>query len=563
MSVAPPTDSTNAHRALETGTNAPVVCGTSVVASPEATDSKPDLEPRAYARTMRRILVVLVGVGVAIRIARLVIPSPIWGDEAMLALNFIDRDYEGLTHCLDNGQVAPILFLWAERFILVTLGSSDWAMRLVPFLTSVGGVFLFWDFARRTVSPTAATLAVGMMAVSVWPVSMAATAKPYACDLFWSAMLLALAARWHQRPERLWPLVGLVAAVPFALGSSYPVVFVAGAVSVYLLPVAWRARRPVQALFLSYNLAMLAAFATTYLVVGRAQIDPAASTTGSFMRWYWRYGFLPEYVWQWPLWFLQANTGRMFAYPLGDSNGGSTATTLLCMMGVWWCWRNGSRPLLVVCLVPFALNLVATALGKYPYAGCCRLSQHVAPAICLLAGVGWAYVLELYAPRRTDRLGLVRWAVGFLIVFGTVELVHRCVKVDHDQISRFSAHLHNELNEELQPGDRIVVRDLAACDATTQWYLKRFGDRVVDLHAGEPLPTAERLWIITTAANKSPEGSHQKFVESAKGWQLVETFSFTVRPNLADGQDVWWYTSMTCLVHPGDTRPPPRLNVVP
>jgi hypothetical protein len=43
----------------------------------------------------------------------------------------------------------------------------------------------------------------------------------------------------------------------------------------------------------------------------------------------------------------------------------------------------------------------------------------------------------------------------------------------------------------------------------------------------------------------------------------VETFSFTVRPNLADGQDVWWYTAMTCLVRPGDTRPPPRLNVVP
>jgi hypothetical protein len=512
---------------------------------------------------MRRILVVLVGVGVAIRIVRLVIPSPIWGDEAMLALNFIDRDYAGLTRCLSNAQVAPILFLWCERFVLINVGTADWAMRLIPFLTSVGGVFLFWDFARRTVSPTAATLAVGIMAVSVWPVSMAATVKPYSGDLFWSAMLLALAARWYQRPERLWPLVGLVVAIPFALGSSYPVVFVAGAVSLYLLPVAWRARRPAQALFVSYNLAMLAAFVVTYLVVGRAQIDPDSGTTGSFMRWYWRNGFFPESVWQWPLWFLQANTGRMFAYPLGDSNGGSTATTLLFLMGVWLCWRNESRSLLIVCLVPFALNLVAAALGKYPYGGCCRLSQHLAPAVCLLAGVGWAYVLEWYAPRRADRLGLVRLAAGFLIVFGTVELVHRCVKVDHDQISRFGAHLHNELNEELQPGDRIVVRDMAASDATTQWYLKRFGDRVIDLHPEESLPSAERLWVISTAANKSPLGSHQKFVEAAKGWQPVETFSFTVRPNLADGQDVWWYTAMTCLVRPGDTRPPPRLNVVP
>ncbi len=563
MSVAPSADSTNAHRALESRTNAPVVRSISVVTSPEATDIKPDLEPRAYARTLRRILVVLVGVGVAIRIARLVIPSPIWGDEAMLALNFIDRDYAGLTQCLDNAQVAPILFLWGERFVLINLGTAEWAMRLIPFLMSVGGVFLFWDFARRTVSPTATTLAVGIMAVSVWPVSMAATVKPYASDLFWSAMLLVLAVRWYQRPERLWPLIALVAAVPFALGSSYPVVFVAGAVSLYLLPVAWRAGRPAQALFLSYNLAMLATFAATYLVVGQAQIDPDAGTTGSFMRWYWRNGFFPDSVWQWPLWFLQANTGRMFAYPLGDSNGGSTATTLLFLMGVWLSWRNENRSLLIVCLVPFALNLVAAALGKYPYGGCCRLSQHLAPAVCLLAGVGWASVLERCAPRRADRLGLVRWAAGLLIVLGTVELVHRCIKVDHDQISRFGAHLHNELKEELQPGDRIVVRNMAACDATTQWYLKRFGDRVIDLHPGDALPPAERLWVISTAANQSPQDSHQKFVESAKGWQPVETFSFTVRPDPADGQDVWWYTAMTCLAHPGDTRPPPRLNVVP
>lgn len=540
----------------------------SVVTLATSVNAAADLEPRAFARTLRRILGILIGVGVAIRIVRLIIPSPIWGDEAMLALNFIDRDYASLTNCLSNGQVAPIVFLWAERFVVVTLGSADWALRLVPFLCSIGGLFLFWDFARRTVSPTAATLAVGIMAVSVWPVSMAATVKPYAGDLFWSALLLALAARWHQRPERLRPLIGLVVAVPFALGSSYPAVFVAGGVSLYLLSTAWGARRSAQALFLSYNLAMFATFAATYLVVGRAQIDPNAGTTGSYMLWYWRNGFPPESVWQWPLWFLQANTGRMFAYPLGDANGGSTATTLLCLIGAWWCWRNGSRQLLVICLVPFALNLMAAIMGKYPYAGCCRLSQHLAPAICLLTGLGWAYILELYAPRRTDRLKLVQWAAGFLIVLGMVGLVHRCVKADHDPISRFGAHLYYELEEELQPGDRIVVQDMAACDVSTQWYLKRLGNQVIDYHPGEAFPIAEpgsgqRIWLITTLPNQSPRESQQRFVAAAKGWQPLETIIFTVRPDANDGLNVWWNTAVTCLVSPGDTRSPPRLNVVP
>jgi hypothetical protein len=528
-----------------------------------STINQTDLEPRAYARTMRRILVLLIGVGVAIRIVRLIIPSPIWGDEAMLALNFQERDYAGLTQYLDYAQVAPVLFLWAERFVLVNIGPEDWAIRLVPFLASIGGLFFFWDFARRTVTPTAAAIAVGLMAMSVWPVSMAATVKPYAGDLFWSALLLSLAARWHQRPERLWPLILLAATVPIALGSSYPAVFVAGGVSLYLLPVAWRAKRSWQVWFVLYNLAMLASFAAIFATVGRSQVDPAKGTTGAFMRTYWSNGFPPESASDWPLWLLETNTGRMFAYPFGDARGGSSATTLLFIAGMWWCWRNGSRPLLIVCLVPFALNLAAAILGKYPYAGCCRLSQHLAPAICLLAGVGWAYALERYAPLRTDRLRHMQRIAGLLLVIGIVGLVYRCVKIDHDPYARYSSHLYNELSLEIQQGDRILVRNLGSVDANLQWYIKRFGDRVTDLRDGESIPPAERLWVVTWSVGRAPRESHQRLIDAAKGWNEQETFTYIIRPDTANRDTIWQYVLITCLIRPGDARPAALLNVSP
>ena len=44
-----------------------------------------DLEPRGYARAVRRLMLFLAAIGIAIRVARAFIPSPIWGDEAMLA----------------------------------------------------------------------------------------------------------------------------------------------------------------------------------------------------------------------------------------------------------------------------------------------------------------------------------------------------------------------------------------------------------------------------------------------------------------------------------------------
>lgn len=527
------------------------------------TTTASDLEPRTYARAVRRVLVLLVAVGVAVRIARWLIPAAIWGDEAMLALNFY-RDYAGLTKHLDNGQVAPVLFLWAERFVMVTLGTAEWSLRLVPLLASLGGLFLFWDFAKRTVPPTAATMAVGLLAVSTWPVSMAATLKPYAGDLFWSSLLVALAARWHRRPERLAPLAGLAIAVPLALAGSYPSVFVAGAVSLYLLPVAWRASLAAKSLFVVYNLAMFIAFGATYLLVGQSQIDPAAGQTGDYMRWYWRNGFPPETVWQVPLWLLETHTGRAFAYPAGDSNGGSALTTLLVLVGIGWCWRNGSRPLLVLCLTPFALNFVAALLGKYPYAGCCRLSQHFAPAICLLAGTGLAALLERWAPQRTDRLVLVRWVAGVLVVFAVVSLMLRCLNPDRDSVSRLSRKLFVELNTVIEPGDRIVVVADPRTDVTMRWYLGRFGDRVTWLKPGDPLPEAERLWIVTTHADTADRAGHARWIRSHRGWQASETMWYASRPDdYRHNKGVWWHCGVTCLRKADDTRPAPHLNAMP
>src|SRR5262249_8731313 len=145
-----------------------------------------------------------------------------------------------------------------------------------------------------------------------------------------------------------------------------------------------------------------------YLSVGREQLDPAAGTVDRFMRDYWRDGFPPSDLWSVPAWFVTISSGRLMAFPIGDANGGSTLTLLPFRAAAWALVRRRRRQLRGLCLVPFALNLVAAALHRYPYAGCCRLSQHLAPAICLLAGTGLARVLR-FAARSTAGRG---WGLG-------------------------------------------------------------------------------------------------------------------------------------------------------
>jgi hypothetical protein len=528
------------------------------------TTAEADLTPRDYSRAVRRISLWLLALGVVLRIARYLLPSPIWGDEAMLAINIIDRDYRGLTQYLEHAQVAPVLFLWAERFALTLLGSQEWAMRFFPLLAGLGGLIFFWEFARRSVSPLAAGIGVGLLGVSIWPVSLASTLKPYSADLFWSALLLHLAVKWHRRPERLRPLVGLLLAVPFALAGSYPTVFVAGGISLYLLPIAWRAGNGIRLLFGLYNLAMVGTFGLIFLTVGQSQVDPNLGPTGEFMRNYWRNGFPPGSLWELPLWLLDAHTGRMFAYPAGDSHGGSTLTAILFFIGVVWCWRNGHRPLLLVCLAPFGLTMLAAVMGKYPYAGCCRLTQHLAPAICLLTGVGIAAIIEKYAPRRSDRLLALRWCAGVFLLFGMGMQIQKCIQPDRDRICRFSKNFHRELAWHIGPNDRLVVLDTIGLDATTKWYLKRFGEQVRWQPADPDLSSeTQRVWVVTMWPGPTVRDRHEKYVASLKPWQAGDTLWYVIRPEKDDPDQIYWSTGVTCLRRPGDERQFPMLNTLP
>src|SRR5262249_48237618 len=205
--------------------------------------------------------------------------------EAYVCLNFLDRDLLGLTQPLRYVQVAPILFLWIEWTACHLLGGSELALRLLPFLTGVAALLLFVPLARRMLDPLAATLAVGLLAVSYSPVRHSCEIKPYALDLLLAVALLLAAWSWLRRPERVAPLIVLTLLTPVALALSYPSLFLAGAVSLVLLPAVWR--QPgwaVRVLYLAYNGMIAGSFVVLYGIVGREQYG----STGGAGHWYWQ-----------------------------------------------------------------------------------------------------------------------------------------------------------------------------------------------------------------------------------------------------------------------------------
>ncbi|QDV36565.1 ArnT family glycosyltransferase [Tautonia plasticadhaerens] len=393
-----------------------------------APPGSPDADPRDR---LARWALGFVALGVVLRLVRFLLRYPLWHDEAFIAVNFIDRGYRGLAQPLDYLQVCPILFLWVELTIVKLLGFNEWSLRLFPTLCAVGGLVLFDRLARRTVSGWAYPIAVGIMAVAYSPIRHGNEVKSYATDLLAATALLLLASRWLEEPGRSRWLWWLAAAVPFALAGSLTAVFVVGAVGLAMVPGVWRARRP--AVWAAYG-AFGVASAATFLLLYRFHLATARSEwlRLEYLLPYWAGSFPPfeDGAIATIFWLLRIHAGNMLSYPVGGDDGASGLTLLCVVVGLAFLARSGRWAFAALLALPFALNLVAAGVHRYPYGGEARIAQHLAPSACLLAGIGAARLIDRVRSRaRADRLR--RLAIGGLLLVGVGNLTQAVVSPHH------------------------------------------------------------------------------------------------------------------------------------
>ncbi len=370
--------------------------------------------------------------GLLWRIVRYAMGFPIWGDEAFIAVNFITRDFAGMIRPLDYGQIAPLAFMWVELAITRVLGLSEWALRLLPFAVGVASLLLFWRFVRDTLPRRPALLALGIFAAGFYIVRHSGEVKPYETDLLVALGLTMLGWSVFNRPQSFGRWIVLIALAAAAPWCSYPSVFAGGAVGFLLTWLLIRASlRPsapqcergtvgrknpsppalgpnpeskiqnpesiARAVFLgwsAYGVVLLGSFAAMYFAYAQPHAVAAAHLTEISM---WAQAFPPLMEPAKLLtWLLGIHTGLMFAHPYGGTAPGSIVTFVLFVIGAAQLTRT-NRPLLLLLLGPLPLAFVAAAFKAYPYGGSARTMLYFAPAICLLAGLGWYTMLSVGA----------------------------------------------------------------------------------------------------------------------------------------------------------------------
>ncbi len=347
-----------------------------------------------------RLVWACIALAIAARAVRFLLRFPLWEDECFLAANFIDRGYSDLLEPLNYHQVAPLAFLWIELTAVKLFGFNEWSLRLWPFLCSIGSLLLFRHLAARLLSGLPLVLAVAAFALNYSGVRYAAEAKPYGPDQFVALVLLCLAVEWMRRPEQKRWLWMLSAAAPVALALSYPAIFVAGGLSLFIAYRLWTSNdRRRWIAWGAYNVVLLASFGLLFHLAARNQ----TAAELDYMQNYWKDN-LPSLSspLQFAGWLIVTHTSELMSFPVGGERGASTLTFLVWITGLVALYRGRRWNLLLVCLAPAALNIAAAVMGRYPYGGHVKFAQYLAPGICMVVGVGAAVLLERHE-RRTGR----------------------------------------------------------------------------------------------------------------------------------------------------------------
>jgi hypothetical protein len=388
----------------------------------------------------------------------------------MIAINIRDRPLASLAGPLWLGQSAPFGWLALQRAIVLTLGSGERALRLLPLLFGLATIGIALWVGARWMNRVAATLFVVLCGFGQWLFYHSLELKPYSADAFWGLLLPALAA-WvvEAGPDRARQVAR--SATWWAVASvgqwiANGALFAAPGCALFLLVVSWRRYGSRAALTFSLlGLVWLASFFVHYWVALSHTIS------SGYLRAYWAFALPPsEAGWQETIGWLARQLEPVAVKPGGT--GFWTTFWLLATIGFLF---GRSRPLAsVLATVPLSAFLLA-ALGLVPLYE--RLTLWTVPG--LYAGIALAVDPAVRIGRNMHghlrEVGLVtKLVIGLLASLLSYDVVKLGTLELRNGIPFDSHHLLDDrggvrwLMAERQQGDVLMATRLAL--PAVWWY---------------------------------------------------------------------------------------------
>lgn len=319
--------------------------------------------------------------GIVVRVAQYVWNRSLWADEAVLALNIVNRSYWELLQPLDYDQGAPLGFLMVEKLAVQVFGDNEYALRLFPLICGVVSLFLFYRLAKRFIQGWAIPIALALFASLHYLVYYSWEVKQYSSDVAIALLCSLISLRLLSPKLGIYQIVIVSLVGAIAIWFSHPAIFVLAGIggSCFLLKLVKKAPIKIANYLVVYSSWIISFIAFYFISIKNLSGDEDLLTS-----WSAAFPSFPLDI----IWYLDA-FGKFFYRPLGFNGPMDGIAIIVFVIGCISCYRRNKETLLIL-LSPVCVTFLASALQKYPFRS--RLVLFLTPFVILLIAEGLDYI---------------------------------------------------------------------------------------------------------------------------------------------------------------------------
>jgi hypothetical protein len=421
------------------------------------------------ACTFDRLVVLWVGFGMVVRLVQYLANRSLWADEAVLALNIVNRSYLQLLQPLDYDQAAPIGFLWVEKFAVEVLGNCEYALRLFPVFASILAGIWFYQIAIALISKKAVPIALALFASLEYLVYYAAEVKQYSTDVAIALLLMGMMLRLMplERLDRR-QIIEAILVGSLSIWFAHPAVFILASLGL-LVGLASRGLKRLQlgGIYLTWLLSFALFYGLSIVAISQNQtLKQSWQGKGSF----------PESLWD-GAWLFD-RLSRFFANPLGFEKVFFADLAIgFCLLGCWALWQARRRSLAIL-LAPIGCTLGAAYIHQYPFQS--RLVLFLTPLAILLISEGTVFLWNKAAQSRQFWLKLLgAIAISLLMLPPLIDSSQLLVRpLQLEEIKPVIEYVRTRQ----QPGDILYVFQRG--EYQFKYYADRYGYQPSDYQIG-------------------------------------------------------------------------------
>ena len=348
---------------------------------------------------------ILLILGLVLRLRQYLSVRSLWADEAMLALNIVNRSFGELFQPLDFNQGAPIGFLLIEKVFNAILGRHELVLRFFPFLAGLAAFGLFYLLLKQVSHGVGLLVGLALFAVNPQLVYYTSESKQYIVDVMVLLAILVLTLQLFQRPPRRQDFLRLGAVGILALWLSHPALFALAGIGVALC-IHFLQKRNMADLrwIIIIGILWLANFSLLYF------INVRNLSNNSYLTNYWTNEFFPLPInLNWFTTYVSENIPLQFGIPYLPG-----LVVILILVG-WFSLYHESRPVAWTFALITIVAFAASAMQLYPVKG--RLALFLIPLGIILLGKSVELVQKTFVDNKVLAT-IVTLALGAYLLYG-------------------------------------------------------------------------------------------------------------------------------------------------